>query len=194
MTGLILLFLLCAFRSGSDRYYLKKAAGFHSDGGDVFHYLRGKKALKLISFYLSLYSVKLLLALFSFLPFIVAFVVLRNITLGGSMSLAAFKIMLILCAVLFVHGAVFYFRFNSFLFPARYCFVTGNFKSIKNLIAFSYLCMKGNRKKVFKRKLSFIPWFFSCVFLLPAGFVRSYYNQSMADIAADLIEKHLQKA
>ena len=193
MTCLVLLFLLCAFRSGSDRYYLKKAAGYRSGGSDVFYYFNGKRVGKLITFYLGLYSVKLIIIFFSFLPFTLNFTFLYHMSLRDGMSLAIFKIMLILSIVLFVHGTVFFFRLNSFLFPARYCFVTDNFKGIKNIVLFSYLCMKHSRKMVLKRKLSFMPWFFSCVFLLPAAFVRSYYNQSMADIAADLIEKHLQK-
>lgn len=190
---MLLLFFLCAFRSGSDRYYLKKASGYHSDGKDVFYYFNMKRAAELIRFYLSVYSVRLLIIIFTFLPFAVTLAVFYNMALKGSVSFTAFRIMLILSAVLFVHGAVFFFRLNSFLFPARYCFVTGNFKSTKGLIGFSYQCMYGNRKKVFKRRLAFIPWFFSCILLVPVGFVRSYYNQSMADIAADLIEKHLQK-
>lgn len=191
---MLLLLLFCAFRSGSDRYYLKKAAGLSSGGKDVLYYLRGRNILSLVSFYLCLYSVKLILFLLSFLPFFTALYFALGVGPKHNMSLAVFKIGLLLCAALFVHGAVLFVRLNSFLFPARYCFVTGNFKSISRLISFSYLCMQGNRKRVFRRKLSFIPWFLSCVFLLPAGFVRSYYNQSMADIAADLIEKHLQKA
>ncbi len=191
---MIILFLLCAFRSGSDRYYLKKAAGYYSDGRDVFYYFGVKRAVRLIRFYLSFYFVKLTVALFSVFPFIIAFITLHNITVRGGMSFAAFKIMLILCIALLIHGIAFFFRLNSFLFPARYCFITGSFKSLKGILLFSYRCMRENRKKVFRRKLSFIPWFFSCVFLLPVGFVRSYYNQAMADIAADLIEKHLQKA
>ena len=191
---MILLFLFFAFRSGSDRYYLKKAAGLRSGGRDVLYYIRLKNIGSLLLFNIFYYFLKLILLLFSFLPFVLCFLLLWKMCQQGVLSLNSFKAVDALCIVLFVYGIIFFFRFNSFLFPARYCFVTGNFLSFKRLFAFSYLCMQGNRKKVFFRRLSFIPWFMSCVFLLPIGFVRSYYHQSMADIAADLIQKHLQKS
>lgn len=191
---MILLFLLCAFRSGSDRYYLKKSAGLRSDGSDVLFYLKLRNTVSLVLFNLCFYFIKLLLLAFSFLPFSICFFILFTMSQQGSMSLNLFRVGLLICGVLVVHGFVFFFRLNAYLFPVRYCFVTGNFSSLKELFIFSYRCMQNNRKRVFRRKLAFIPWFISCIFLLPIGFVRSYYHQSMADIAADLIEKHLQKA
>lgn len=190
---MIILFLLCAFRSGSDRYYLKKAAGLRSGGGDVLFYLRPKKIAALIAFNLCFYALKLSLLLFSFLPFLLCLFAVLYSGGQGSVSLSLFRIYLFTGLLLFIFGTVFFLRLNSFLFAARYCFVSGNYTSIKGLFRFSYGCMQGNRKRVFIRKLSFIPWFISCVFLLPIGFVRGYYHQSMADIAADLIRKHLQK-
>lgn len=190
---MLLLFLLCALHSGSDRYYLKRSAGFSSCGKDIFYYFGFKRAFSLIRFCLCFYSVKLLLLLFSLLPFAFTVTALSATLQKGSMSLAVFKIMLVFCALLLVHGLVFFIRLSSFLFLCDYSFVTGRFKDVRSIIAFSYNSMKHNRKKVLRRKLSFIPWLLSCIFLLPAGFVRSYYRQSMADIAADLIERHLQK-
>lgn len=189
-----MLFLFCAFRSGSDRYYLKKAAGFRADGRDVLHYISLKNAVALIRFNLCLFAVKLSLLLFFFAPAAVCLWVLFNMVRQGSVSLSLFSITAFTAVLLLAHGTVFFLRFNSFLFTARYCFVTGNFNSLKTLFLFSRRCMEQNRKRVLIKKLSFIPWFITCIFLLPIGFVRSYYHQSMADIAADLIEKHLQKA
>ena len=190
---MLVLFLLCAFRSGSDRFYLKKAVGIRGNGSDVLYYVRLKNALKLMLFYLCFYSMKLALLLVSFLPFIGALSVAVFLLSQGGMSALIFTVLLVLSAVLFVHGAVFFLRFNSFFFLSRYCFVTGRFEKMRSLFRFSFACIQGNRRAVFLKKLSFIPWFFSCVLLLPISFVRSYYNQSMAYLAADLIEKHLQK-
>ena len=191
---MILLFLLGAFRSGSDRYYLKKAAGFRSGGADVLYYFKPGNVVSLVLFNLCFYLIKVFLLVFSFLPFSVCVFIVITMGRQGSVSLNLFKTVFFIGCVLFVHGIVFFLRLNTFLFPARYCFTTGKFKNLKKLFVFSYMCMQDNRKTVFRKKLSFIPWFLSCVFLLPIGFVRSYYHQSMADVAADLIEKHLQKA
>lgn len=190
---MLVLFLFCAFRSGSDRFYLKKAVGIRGSGGDVLYYVRAKNALRLVLFYLCFYSMKLALLVLSFLPFIVTVVFTALFISDGGVSAVVFTVLFFLSAALLVHGAVFFLRFNSFFFVSRYCFVTGRFAKMRDLFRFSFSCMQGNRRTVFFKKLSFIPWFFSCVLLLPISFVRSYYNQSMAYLAADLIERHLQK-
>ncbi len=190
---MLVLFLICAFRSGSDRYYLKRAVGIRSDGRDVLYYIRAKNALRLILFYLCFYLMKLAVLFLSVSPFITVLLLTVSFVRGGGVSALVFFISAFLCGALFLHGTVFFLRFNSFFFAARYCFVTGRFTKLIPLFRFSFLCMQNNRRTVFLKKLSFIPWFFSCVLLLPISFVRSYYNQSMAILAADLIEKHLQK-
>ena len=139
VTVMVLLFLFWALHSGADRYYLKKSAGLHSDGRDIFYYLKLKNAVHLMSFYLCLYSLKLVLLVFSFLPFICTLLIAGSFSNADSVSLAVFKITIVLCAALFIHGLIFFIRLNSFLFMARYCFVTGRFKKIKNLFAFSFL-------------------------------------------------------
>ena len=190
---MLVLFLICAFRSGSDRFYLKRAAGLRGEGSDVLYFVRAKNALRLVLFYLCFYSMKLALLFLSFLPFIAVLMFTASFLNATGASALIFTVLVLLCAALFLHGAVFFFRFNSFFFVSRYCFVTERFLRMRDLFRFSFWCMQGNRRRVFLKKLSFIPWFFSCVFLLPISFVRSYYNQTMAYLAADLIEKHLQK-
>ncbi len=190
---MLVLFLICAFRSGSDRFYLKRAVGITGEGRDVLYYVRPKNALRLAGFYLCFYLMKLAVLFSCLLPFIVSVVLTGSLAYGGGLSALAFTVLLLLCGALFLHGAVFFIRFNSFFFVARYCFVTGRFRKMTALFRFSFMCIEQNRRAVFLKKLSFVPWFFSCVFLLPISFVRSYYNQSMAHLAADLIEKHLQK-
>lgn len=192
--GLLVLFLICAFRSGSDRFYLKRAVGLRSDGRDVLYYVRAKNALRLILFYMFFYLMKLALLLLSFSPFIAAVIITGSFTYSGGVSALVFSSSVLICAALFIHGTVFFLRFNSFFFAARYCFATGRFTRLTALFRFAFLCMQNNRRAVFLKKLSFIPWFFSCVLLLPISFVRSYYNQTMAQLAADLIEKHLQNS
>lgn len=189
----MLLIILCAFRSGADRYYLKKAVGLNADGSEVFYYFRPRNILRLIKFYFSFYAVKLTVAVFCFLPFIVLLLFINSYVYSGDASAAVFNVYILTAAVLFVHGIVFFFRFNSFFFVARYRFASGHPDTMLQLLSFSYKCIKGNRMAVLSEKLSFIPWFISCVFLLPISFVRAHYNHTMAQLAADLMQKHLQK-
>ena len=181
---MILLILFCAFRSGADRFYLKRSAGFRAGGSDVFFYFKPRRLLILTAFYFNYYIRKLLVIAFCFLPFGVNVVFLNGLLSSEAPS----KALVFVAAAFFVNGFIFFFRFNSFFFLARYCFATGNYKSFRQLFYFSVRGMTGRRGEVFRKKLSFIPWFFSCVFLLPISFVRSYYNQTMADLAADLMK------
>ena len=189
---MLVLLLFCAFKSGADRYYLKKAAGLRAYGKDVFYYFGYKNIFRLVLFYLSLFTLKLLLLLFSFLPFIICAFTVNHLLNQGSISATLFNMLVIFTAVLFIHGLIFFFRFNSFLFIARYRFATGHPEKMKELFIFSFKCVEGKRREIFYKKLSFLPWVASCVLLLPIGFVRSYYSQSMAELAADLMKKHLQ--
>lgn len=187
------LFLICAFRSGADRFYLKRAVGLKADGREVFYFFRFKNAFRLVSFYLCFYGLKLLVFAFSFAPLSALLIYTADRTYNRNFSAALFYVLIFTGAALFVFGLVFFIRLNSFFFLARYCFASENFYSLKRLFRFAFSCIVGKRRTVTVKKLSFIPWFLSCVFLLPISFVRSYYNQTMAQLAADLIEKHLQR-
>lgn len=185
---MLLLILFCAFRSGSDRFYLKRAAGFKAGGKDVFFYFKSKRLFTLIAFYLNFYLRKLLVIAFCFFPFLVTVLFLNRLLAGSVASKGLTWVLIAVSATFFVNGLVFFFRFNSFFFLARYYFVSGGYKTFRQLFSFSFKQMAGRRGEVFRKRLSFVPWFFSCILLLPISFVRSYYNQSMADLAAYLME------
>lgn len=184
---MLVLFLLCAFKSGSDRFYLRKAEGFDARGKEVFFYFRPKNALSLTAFYFNLYLRKLFVLLVCLLPSAaVIMFLLRQIEKGG-FSLEQSRILFAAAAVLFVTGIYYYIRFNGFFFLARYLFASGRYFNLRQLFAFSYGCIKNNKMKVLKKRLSFAGWFFLCIFLLPVSFVRSHYNRSMAELADELM-------
>ena len=185
---MLILALLGAFKSGSDRYYFKKAINVKTDGRDVFYYFRFKCFVKMAVFYLNLYARRFLILLFCMLPFVVCVGCFYSVVNAQTASLRLTAILIFTCAALFFCGAVFFFRLNSFLFLARYCFVSDEFETNRQIFAFSYHAMNRNRSRLFKRRMAFVPWFASCVFLLPISFVRSYYNQSMAELASEYLQ------
>lgn len=185
---MLILFLLCAFKSGTDRFYLRKAEGFDTAGKEIFYYFRPKNALTLVAFYLGLYSRKLLIFLLCFLPSAAVLLFLAGRLEGGMLSYAAARVLLAAATVLFICGVYYFIRLNGFFFLARYYFASGKYFSYRQLFEFSFRLIRCRKMTVLKKRLSFIPWFASCIFLLPVSFVRSHYNRSMAELAYDLME------
>lgn len=185
---MLILFFLCAFRSGTDRFYLRRAEGFDSAGREVFYYFRPKNALSLTAFYFSLYSRKLVFFILCFLPSASVIIYLNSRISDGGFSFDAVCVLLAASTVLFFSGAYYFIRLNGFFFLARYYFASDKYFTLRQLFSFSYECVKDKKMTVLKKRLSFIPWFASCIFLLPVSFVRSHYNRSMAELAYDLME------
>ena len=148
----------------------------------------------LLRFYLNYYLRKALVSAFCFFPCIINSVGLFYYIDNNTVSYTLFVLLIFVSFLFFINGIVFFVRFNSLFFAARYCFVSGEYESYGKLFAFSLRCMDGKRREVFIKKLGFVPWFMCCVFLLPVSFVRSYYNLTMAQTAADIIQlQYLQK-
>ncbi len=185
---MLILFLLCAFKSGTDRFYLRKAEGFDARGKEVFFYFKPKNALSLVGFYFNLYSRKLLMLAVCFLPFAAVLLFLHSALRWGNFSLAAARVLVITALLLLADGVYFFIRLNGFFFLARYYFASGKYFNFRQLFSFSYKSIKDKKLTVLKKRLSFIGWFASCIFLLPVSFVRSHYNRSMAQLARDLME------
>ncbi len=185
---MFILFLLCAFKSGSDRFYLKKAEGLSGTGKEVFYYFYPKNALSLLAFYLNLYTRKLMLFIICFAPSVaVTFFLMQRIVEKG-FSLYASVVLLLASAMLFFNGLYYFIRLNGFFFLARYYFASGKYFSYRQLFSFCGKLIKNKKAAVLKKRLSFIPWFVLCIFLLPVSLVRSHYNLSMAQLAHDLME------
>ena len=185
---MLVLFLLCAFKSGTDRFYLRKAEGFGTKGSEMFFYFRPKNALRLIAFYFNLYLRKLLILTVCFTPFFAVMLFLFLQLERGGYSLSASLVIFISAVVLFVNGACYFIRLNGFFFLARYYFASGKYFSFRQLFSFSYKLIRTKKLTVLKKRLFFIGWFACCIFLLPVSFVRSHYNRSMAQLAHDLMD------
>ncbi len=185
---MLILFLLCAFKSGTDRFYLRKAEGFDTAGKEVFYYFRPKNALSLTAFYINLYSRKLFIFALCLLPSAAVLLFLLLRLEGGMFSYDAARVLLAAATVLFFCGVYYFIRLNGFFFLARYYFASGKYFTYRQLFAFSYRLIGSSKMTVLKKRLSFVPWFASCIFLLPVSFVRSHYNRSMAQLAHDLME------
>ena len=185
---MIIIFLLCAFRSGTDRYYLKKVRGEKVRGKEILFYFKPRNSLRLIAFYLNFWLRKLILLLLCFAPFVLVSVYLV-FYLENSDASAKVSLIVFFSAIVFaVNGIYFFIRLNSFLFLSRYYFASDKYVSFRQLFNYSYLHLEGKRRMLLRKRIGFIGWFASCVFVFPVAFVRSYYMEALADFASDLIE------
>lgn len=190
---MLVLLLILAFRSGVDRYYLLTAQGNRVGAKDVFFYLRGKRIFTVALFYFNYFLRKLFVFLFCFSPVVISMLLLLYYIEKGGASLAVSVTALFVTVLFFLNSLVFFVRFNSLFFVARYCFASGNFSSYRQLFSFSYKCIDGKRRKVFLKKISFIPLFMCCIFLIPITFVRNLYAGTMAELAKDLMNNSIYK-
>ena len=185
---MLIILLLCAFRSGTDRYYLKKALGENVRGREVFFYLKPRNIFSLFRFYLGSWARRLAVIALCFLPCLAVTLSLVYYISYGRASLTVCTVLFFAVLVFAFNGFVYFFRFNSFFFLARFCFASGQFTSVKEIFSFSYKQIEGRRSQVLMKRLGFIPWFLSCVLVFPAFFVRAYYRESMTEFAAGLMD------
>ena len=185
---MLIIFLLCAFRSGTDRYYLKKARGQKADGKDILFYLKLKNIPSLVAFYFNYWLRRFIVALLCFLPFVSVVLYLFYYVNKGRASLFISQALFFSALIFAANGIFYFFRFNSFLFLSRYCFSSGSFTSLRKLFDFSFCKLEGRRGVVLRKKLSFIGWFLSCFLVFPVAFVRSYYMETMASLANELMQ------
>lgn len=190
---MLLLFIFCALRSGSDRYYLLKTEKAGVKGRELFYFLRPSALAGTFVFYLNYYLRKLLYIVLCFLPCVGAVLFLFYYLEYGRASLAVSVVLSASAAVFLVNGIIYYFRFSSLLFVSRYLFASGNFTSWRKLFLFSAGCVEGKRGVILKQKLKLTGWFLSCILVFPASFVQNYYRETMAGLAKALMEnRYLQ--
>ncbi len=184
---MLVIFILCAFRSGTDRYYLKKARGEEVKGKELLYYLMPKNIPSLVAFYFGYWLRRILIALLCFFPSLVVLLYLFYYVNQREASLLVSAVLFFAALVFAVNGIFYFFRFSSFLFLSRYCFSSGAFTCLGKLFDFSYRQLEGKRGVVLRKKLGFVGWFLSCVLVFPVFFVRSYYMESMAKLANELM-------
>lgn len=179
--------LYTALKIGSDRYMLKKAQNIHADTKDIFFYFRPKSFIGLLWLSLKLNLLKALI----FLSFNVPTLICLSLIVNLSKSAFSAAVTLVLgagCAAFLINAIRYYFKVTASLFLVKYYFIKGEYLNFRHLISSSQKAMKGKCSELLRLKNSFIGWFVSCTFILPAGYVWGYYNQTLAAYAAEIIK------
>ncbi len=177
---------LKALKTGSDRYMLKKAQNVCASTKDIFYYFIPRQFFSL--FYVSCRVLFLRLLLFIFVNIPTTLCMLLLLNLGRSTFSAAVSFVLAAgCGAFFISGIYFYNKLSASLFLIPYYFIKGEFLSFRHLLSSSQNAMRGKTKSLLRLKMSFTGWFLSCVLILPCAYVWSYYNQTMAAYAEEIM-------
>lgn len=189
--SLFLIFLYMAVavhvRMGADRYFLRLSQKKGGSPRDIFYYLHPKRFFSALFFSIRISVLKVFFAASSYSPAVVCLWIVFALSEKGVSLFVALSLFLGGVAFLF-SGFIFFRRISTLLFLAEYIFISGEYISFRQIITLSVSGMKGKERLLLRLKRSFIGWFLLCVFILPIGYVWSYYRQTMAVAAAKFLE------
>lgn len=180
-------FVCWALRLGTDRFFLRRSQRKGESAADLFCYFHPLRALGAIAFGTGLLALRLFYFLAAFIPFGAAFGLLVFLAQRGVSALVA-ACLSAGTALLFISGAVFYRGVSALLFLAKYHYICGDCISFRQIIAASCVEMKNRKRLLLRLRRSFYGWFILGLLLLPAGYVWSYYRQTMAVAANEFMD------
>ncbi len=137
----------------------------------------------LLNLYVSFLKLRDFVAL-ELLP-ITMIAVLYLLLLNYSLSFKAVMIILAGIAVLFVTGLGFYAVTVQKYARSEFYLAAYENLTVREAVELSAHRSKGERLRLLLFKAGFIPWFVSCITLLPVFFVFPYYKQSLTCYFAD---------
>lgn len=172
---------------GFTRYFLRKAERSGGSVKDLLFYFSPKKAVKLLGFSVRFTLMKILLLLLCFMPFSVNLLIFISLS-ESSVSLKVSVVMLISALMFFLSGCLFYLEFADSLFLVKYYYAKGEYLTFRQLVSASQSQMKSFRKSLVKLRLSFSLWLIFSLCFFPSGYVFSYYSQSKAVLASEIMK------
>ena len=183
LAAVAILLFVCALRfsltSSAGRCFYKSARGESADVSDFFYYLSPGVFFCNLIFRFKLLVTKLILFIISFLPFLLSALFLHRMLFSRS-SVLIIIATVFTAAAFFITGIYFYLNFSALLFLCPYIFYNKKEKRFRDIVSESQLIMSKRRSVLNKIKISFMPRFLLCVFIVPAIYVWSFYNQTKA--------------
>lgn len=182
------LFLLCRGLSlGADRFMLKRAENSSAGAGDIFYYLTPKRVIGMCWFSLRFSMVKNVILITLLSPAIICAYVFYTISSAGFS--AAVCAIFGAFAIVFILSAIISYRYicDSY-FLVRYRFIKGTGLNFFNLLSQSQSDMGKRVQSLRKLRRGFVGWILLCVLIFPIPYVWSYYRQTKACFAAEIMK------
>ena len=174
-------------RLGADRYFFRLADNKGARMSDIFYYFHPLRAFSAFFYKALLSAVKLPFLLVALFPPLLCFFIVNRLSYEGVSSLVALTLV-VGCMLLSLNSVLFYRRVSGLLFLSDYIFISGEYLSFRQIFTFSVMTMKAHAKTLIRLKRSFYGWLLLCILILPAGYVWSYYRQTLAVAAAKFLD------
>ena len=175
-----------ALSMGTDRFMLKRAENIIAGAGDIFYYFAPRKLLSMCGFHMTVSFRKLIILIFLSIPGVVCAGIFFALSDGG-FSAAVCGIFASFSVVFLLTGLITFRHVNDTYFAARYMFIKGEYLNKRQLIAVSQSITVPHITRLRKLRGSFSGWFLLCLLVLPLPYVWSYYRQSKACLASEII-------
>ncbi len=184
VVGIVAFVSLCSsLRLGRERWFMMNARGEDPKFRELFYYFSPKRFLRSLGAWSFANAIKLSCAAVFFFPVLCLSLVLYYCLVTSSTAFSIIVCIAVADIVLFVIGAAFMFVYNG-EFLLYYPIIVSNEK-VGAVQAYSYSkeMTVGVLKKLAVFRLSFAPWWFLCVLILPSFYSWGYYKQSLAELA-----------
>lgn len=158
---------------------------------EIFYFFKSwKEAEKTIIMFFSIALLKIMFYIVSFIAVAILFFSANLCVLhfipDKTVGILESEASITLGVLLMISWLLSVIVFNISLFPVNYIIVSDDM-TVMQYIYESIGMMKDNYWSVIRLYISFIPWFISCIFILPIFFVIPYFNMSMAVAAQEII-------
>lgn len=148
-----------------------------------FFWFKPKNSFRAFRFKALLVTIKTMWAVVFFLPFAVLAWSIYYLSGSGGLELYLFISLSGGAILTAVCGAIFYFIAMQKYFIAEYLYSCNPRLKPLTAIKQSRNLLDGHILEIVRFKLSFLPWFLSCVFIAPAFYFLPYYKESCCIVA-----------
>ena len=175
----LLLMLRSSVRLGREAWFLSIAKGNKPKKTRLFFWCNPRHSAKACGVYLRLFLLKLALGAFFLFPGLTVLLsVLYTVTSQGT-EYKALICLLSGASLLLIVGSVYYFV-NVQRYMLTPTLIAENPRmSFAEALKMSKSIMTGNCINAAFMKISFLPWFLSCILVFPLFYVWPYYNRAM---------------
>ena len=183
---IISLVTLCVYSSvsvGEKAWYNGVTANKANYSRRLFFWFRPKNSFRALRFHFSLFFIKLSLAILFFLPCISLIWSIYYLSGTGGLELYLFISLAAGSLIFGISGLIFYFVAVQRYFIAEYLFSSDPRLGVFTAINQSKNLLDGHIFEIVKFKLSFLPWFFGCLAVIPAFYFIPYYKESCCVVA-----------
>ena len=183
---IISLVTLCVYSSvsvGEKAWYNGVTANKANYSRRLFFWFRPKNSFRALRFHFSLFFIKLSLAILFFLPCIILIWSIYYLSGTGGLELYLFISLAAGSLIFGISGLIFYFVAVQRYFIAEYLFSSDPRLGVFTAINQSKNLLDGHIFEIVKFKLSFWPWFFGCLAVIPAFYFIPYYKESCCVVA-----------